>query len=187
MAWRNLLESIVQSSLNNIKKCVEEANADQCADVLVAVADAVYSPLKPVDAGLGEARRLASQISSLLANAFIQLSSASGNEALVEETYRRVVELVKTQEPHTMTSKILLEAGVGLEPAWAPEPREAVAKTLKDYVEPEEELVLRRRRREPRKPNPVRDIRKTLRDLGRRDPILARSIHDMLAAIGVPL
>ncbi len=188
MAWRGLIESIFEVSVRKVKECVEKGEVEECVSTLLASADALYSPLKPIDAGFGEAKRLASQLASLVADVFIHVAREARGDEFVANVYAGVTEARRTLTTvHPAAQSILVEAVKGVTPSWAPEPREAVYMTLKDYVEPEQPQLPRRRRREPRRLDPVRDARRVLRELGRRDPILARALQDILKREGLPV
>lgn len=190
MAWRALIETIFDHALGLVDSCIEEARPEECSKSLLSGADAVYSPLKPIDAGLGEARRLAARLAGLIADYFIyRLYTVPEGDEKIKAVYE---ELKKTYtelgEPAEYTKKILEGAGApAVEPAWAKEAREGLVKTLKDYVEPEPSQALRRRRREPRRLDPVRDAKIKLRELGRLDPLLARRIQEILSSHGMSL
>ena len=185
MAWRSLIELIFEASLNRVRECVEKGDAEACAATLLSAADALYSPLKPVDTGFGEAKRMAAQLASLVADAFIHLAAGSRGDEFVGAVYSLVSEARRSRGPGPLTEAILVEAAKGVTPSWAPEPREAVYNTLKEYVEPEQPPYPRRRRREPRRLDPLRDARRVLREIGRRDPILARSLQELLRRAGL--
>ncbi|HID41102.1 MAG TPA: hypothetical protein EYP33_02980, partial [Pyrodictium sp.] len=67
MAWRNIMASIFEAAISHVEStCTGEGSEPAaCARALVAAADALYTPLKPVDSGLGEARRVATMLASL--------------------------------------------------------------------------------------------------------------------------
>ncbi len=187
MAWRSLLESIFEAAVRRVTGCLETGTPEDCASTLIAAADALYSPLKPIDTGLGEAKRLSSQLAALVANAFIQLAREKRGDEFIAQVYRVVSEARKSlTQPHPNVNAILVEAAKGVTPSWAPEPREAVYMKLKDYVEPEQPAIPRRRR-QPRRLDPLRDSRRLLRELGRVDPILARAVQDILRRTGLQL
>ncbi len=185
MAWRSLIELIFETSLQRLRECIEKSDVETCTATLVSAADALYSPLKPIDTGFGEAKRLASQLATLVADAFIHLAASEKGDEFVAAVYSGVAEAKRVETPAPFTEAILVEAAKGVTPSWAPEPREAVYNTLKEYVEPEQPQLPRRRRREPKRLDPLRDARRVLREIGRRDPILARSLQDVLRRIGV--
>ncbi len=183
MAWRNIIVKIVRRGLEMIsRECIESFEAAKCAEALIAFADAVYSPLKPVDAGLGEAKRIASRLASIAPNYFLARAIASIGEERAKEVY----EAVKSREwPQPVPGAATILEGVGVKPASAPEPREAVVKELADYFEPPTPPRPRRRRQEPRRPDPLRELRRILRELGRRDPLLARALATTLRGLSV--
>jgi hypothetical protein len=188
LAWRGLIEAIFEASIRRVKECVEKGVVEDCVSTLMASADALYSPLKPIDTGFGEAKRLASQLASLVADVFIYTAREARGDEFVANVYAGVSEVRRSLTTvHPVAEAILVEAVKGVTPSWAPEPREAVYMTLKDYVEPEQPQLPRRRRREPRRLDPIRDARRVLRELGRRDPILARALQDILKREGFPV
>lgn len=187
MAWRSLLESVFEAALKRVLSCVDSGSPEDCTSALLAAADALYSPLKPVDTGLGEAKRLSSQLAALVADAFIHVARERRGDEFLAQVYSGLREARKSvTEPHPDASAILVEAAKGVVASWAPEPREAVYMKLRDYVEPEQPPVPRRRR-QPRRLDPIRDARRLLRELGRVDPILARAVQDALKRAGIPL
>jgi hypothetical protein len=191
LAWRSIMAGVFSKALSRVvAECLEGGDAERCAEVLIAAADAVYSPLKPVDSGLGEARRIASRLAGIIANALL----AAAREKGVEDKVRAAYEVLKEkglEGDYSSTVKLILdEAGASIyEPAQSREARETLFSDLKVYFEPEQEqFVLRRRRRQsPRPANPQAALRRLLRELGRYDPLLARQITEELKAVGIPL
>ncbi len=185
MAWRNMMTSIVASSLNTIKtKCLEgELEPEKCAKALMASADAVYSPLKPIDSGLGEARRVASMLAAIIANAFlIRFLEERGEEPLKDVL--EALKNIREEDLSNEVKKILQDAQVAIEPASASEPRESLYKDIDEYVNPPQPSIPRRRR-QPRRPDPRQRLRRLIRDLGRRDPILAKAVARALREWGL--
>ena len=187
MAWRSLLDSLFAASLDLVDSCIEEGKPEECSETLLSGADAVYSPLKPIDAGLGEARRLAARLAGLLADYFIyRLYTRPEGDEKIKKVYSLLKEAYSSrEEPAGRVGEIFERAGLVLDPAWTREAREGLVKTFKDYVEPEQPSIPRRRRREPRRLDPIRDARIKLRELGRLDPLLAKRIHEILAGHGM--
>lgn len=187
LAWRNMMTSIIGASLEAINKtCLEdELDPQNCARTLLASADAVYSPLKPIDSGLGEARRVASMLAAIIANTFlIRFLEERGEEPL-----REVLEALKSlkdTELRDEVKRILDNAQVAIEPASAREPRESLYKDIEEYLNPPQPPIPRRRR-QPRKPDPRQRLRRLMRDLGRRDPILAKAVAKTLRTKGISI
>ena len=186
MAWRSIVGSIVEESLRRATACAREGEPVECAKVLLAAADAIYAPLKPVDSGLGEARRVASMLAAIVSNSF--LAAAEGREN-AEDFLRAVLagleELRGSETPIDEAAAILEAAGAAaFTPAVSKEARETIYTDVKSYVEPPQPQV-RRRRRAPRRPDPRQNLRRVLRELGRRDPILAKQVSQVLRSIGL--
>jgi len=183
------MASVFSKALDHVfKACIEGEDAGQCAQALLSAADALYSPLKPVDSGLGEARRIASRLSSIIANAVLAAARERGVEDRLHSAYEVLKEKGLDEDYSELVSNILRSAGASVyEPARSREAREAILGDLKEYFEPEEEqFVLRRRRRGTRRqPNPQAALRRLLRELGRYDPLLARHISEELRAKGI--
>ena len=179
MAWRDLIGRIFEVVLARLTESVDDV--EKSANTLVAAADALYSPLKAIDAGFGEARRLASRFSSLAAAVYAHHALAKAGEETLKQVVKALEKVVETysDKPHPEAKKILEEANVTVELAFAPEPREAVVKSIRDYVEPKQP-TLTRRRRAARKPEPQRDIRRILRELGRINPMLAYTLTNIV-------
>jgi len=188
LAWRALVSSIMESALKSLDECIE--GSVDCAELLVAAADALYSPLGMVDAGFGEARRLASKLASLVAAALYYKLIASKGEEEAKELLTKIHEALREavgREPGELAEKILREAGVTIPVSYAPEPREAIIKSIADYLGYGREHR-GRRRRQPRKPDPLRDMRRILRELGRRNPMLAYTLSTTISRLlGVSL
>ncbi|WP_317895412.1 hypothetical protein [Pyrofollis japonicus] len=186
LAWRNMMTNIIASSIETVKKsCLEgELEAEECAKALIAAADAVYSPLKPVDSGLGEARRIAGILSSILANAFIVMFVNERGEEPLKDVLNALKEL-REGDVSDKVKEILEAAQVVVEPATAPEPREAMYKDIEEYVNPPQPQIPRRRRQQVRKPDPNQRLRRLIRELGRRDPILAKAVARLLRERGI--
>jgi len=187
LAWRNIMASIVRASLDYVGECLG-TDPSECARRLIASADAVYSPLRPVDSGFGEARKIASTLASIIANAFISMAESKlGGDALtfLGEVAARLREEAKTGE--TFAREVLERAGAGLvEPSVSKEARESLVSDIVEYVEPPQPATWRRRRSPPRRPDPRQRLRRLLRELGRRDPLLARELGQLLRSLGVP-
>lgn len=179
------MTNIIAAALNSIKDAclVGELDPRKCARKLVASADAIYSPLKPIDSGLGEARRVASILAAIVANAFlIGFLNERGEEPLKDVLNE--LGNIKDQEISEEVREILQTAQVAIEPASAKEPRESLYKDIDEYVNPPQPAIPRRRR-QPRKPDPQQRLRRLIRDLGRRDPILAKSVARVLRSWGI--
>ncbi len=189
MAWRNIMASVFAKALEAaLKSCVEGENAEECAKTLLAAADAVYSPLKPVDSGLGEARRIAARLAGIIANAVLVAAREKSAEEKVRGAFEKLKEMGLEQDYKDIVARILEEAGAAVyEAAQSREAREALFEDLKAYFEPEQEqFVLRRRRRTtPRPANPQATLRRLVREVGRYDPILARQISEELRSRGL--
>jgi hypothetical protein len=189
LAWRNIIVGVFSKALEKVvSSCIEGEDAERCAESLIAAADAVYSPLKPVDSGLGEARRIASRLAGVIANAVLVAAREKGVEDKVKAAYEILKEKGIEGDYRDLVKTILNEAGAALyEPATSKEARETVLSDLKAYFEPEQEqFVLRRRRRQTPKPaNPQSALRRLIRELGRYDPMLARQIVEELKATGI--
>ena len=189
LAWRSIMAGVFSKALTRaIPQCLRGDYAEKCAESLLAAADAVYSPLKPVDSGLGEARRIASRLAGIIVNAVLVAAREKGVEDKVRSVYEVLKERGLEGDYSSLVKKILDEAGASLyEPAQSREARETVFSNLKAYFEPEhEQFVLRRRRRRaPRPANPQTTLRRLVRELGRYDPLLARQITEELRAIGL--
>ncbi len=190
MAWRNIVDSIFDASLELINECVESRDAEACAGNLLAAADAAYTPLKPVDAGLGEARRIASLIAGIIANSFILLARERlGEEAdsFIKAVSERLKELQEQYAAESLAGRVLEKAAVtGFEPAVSREARESLVNDIVEYVEPPRQAIPRRRR-QPRRPEPRQRLRRLLRELGRRDPVTAKSLSLKLRRLGIPV
>lgn len=186
MAWRDIMGSILEASLRRVLSCIEGGDAEKCARYLLASADAIYAPLKPIDSGLGEARRIASLLAGIVSNSFLlEASGREGGEALIRDTLMVLEELRGRDSPVDEAKEILSDANVaGFEPAVSREARETIYSDLKNYVEPPQPPVPRRRR-QPRRPDPRQAIRRALRELGRRDPVLAKQVSQILRRLGV--
>ncbi len=183
MAWRTLVSSILESVLRSLDKCVE--GEVDCAELLIAAADALYSPLGMVDAGFGEARRLASKLASLVAAAlYYKLLKSLGEEG-AREVLKKIHEALSSaagEAPSRLAEEILREANVTIPVSYAPEPREAIVKSIADYLGVGRGQRLRRRR-QPRKPDPLRDMRRILREIGRRNPMLAYALSTSIGGV----
>ncbi len=186
MEWIILLESIIAKSLDHVDVCIESnGSGEDCGRALLAAADAIYSPLKPVDHGLGQARKLAAQLAGLVADYFIyKLYTRPEGDDLIREAYRWALENYRENKPFEEASKILAEAGVAIEPGWAIEARKGIVETLRDYVDPKPPASYRRRR-EPRRLDPVRDARTKLKTIGKMKASLAKSVETVLKAHGM--
>ena len=181
-----MISSLIGASLDLLSECVG-GDGDVCAERLLAAADAAYTPLKPIDSGLGEARRIASSLAAIVANAFILMESGKLGEAEALEHLKTVLEELRerAKKPEPRASIVIERAGLeGFEPAWSPEARESLVHDIQEYVEPPQPSIPRRRR-QPRRPDPRQRLRRLLRELGRRDPILAREVAQLLRARGL--
>lgn len=179
------MTNIIIAALSSIRDAclVGELDPRKCAEKLIASADALYSPLKPIDSGLGEARRVASILAAIVANAFlIGFLNERGEEPL--RSVLSELEGVKDKDLREEVREILQAAQVAIEPASAKEPRESLYKDIDEYVNPPQPAIPRRRR-QPRKPDPRQRLRRLIRDLGRRDPILAKSVAKALRSWGI--
>ncbi len=188
MAWRDIVGPIVAAALDEVLSCVEEGSLEKCARLLLASADALYAPLKPVDSGLGEARRLASRLAGVISNAFLVRAREKWGETGPEyhELLEALEKLREEKNPLPEAAEILAKAGLqGFEPAVSREARETIYSDVKNYVEPPQPTIPRRRRRQVRRPDPRQALRRILRELGRRDPILAKQINQTLLRLGV--
>lgn len=179
MAWRELISRVFEVVLAKLAESVDDV--EKSANMLVAAADALYSPLKAIDAGFGEARRLASRFSSLAAAVYAHRVLVKAGEEALKQVFEALGKIVETysNKPHPEAKKILEEANVAIELAFALEPREAVVKSIRDYVEPRQPMLVRRRK-VVRKPEPQRDIRRILRELGRINPMLAYTLTNIV-------
>jgi len=179
VAWRELISRVFEVVLAKLAETVDDV--EKSANVLVAAADVLYSPLKAIDAGFGEARRLASRLSSLAAAVYAHRVLAKAGEEALKQVFEALEKVVETysDKPHPEAKKILEEANIVIELAFAPEPREAIAKSIRDYVEPRQPMLVRRRR-VVRKPEPQRDVRRILRELGRINPMLAYTLTNIV-------
>jgi len=179
VAWRDLIGRIFEVALAKLTENVDDV--EKSANTLIAAADALYSPLKVIDAGFGEARRLASRFSSLAAAVYAHHALARAGEEILRQVVEALEKVVETysDKPHPEAKKILEEANVTVELAFAPESREAVVKSIRDYIEPKQTMPTRRRRI-ARKPEPQRDIRRILRELGRVNPMLAYTLTNIV-------
>ncbi len=187
MAWRNILSAIVDASLDYIAECID-GEPSACAERLIASADALYSPLKPIDSGFGEARRIASALAAIIANSFIiQVEEKKGVEA--EDFLKKVAERLEEikGEKRSLAGPVLEKAGsTVIEAAFSPEARESLVKDILEYVEPPQPNVWKRRRRiQPRRPDPRQRLKRLLRELGRTNPIFAREITQLLRSRGL--
>ena len=186
MAWRGLMSSLIEASLDLLSECVG-GDSGVCAERLLAAADAMYTPLKPIDSGLGEAKKIASSLAAIIANAFILMETGKLGEQEALEHLKSVLEQLeekaKSAEPKAFL--VIEKAGLeGFEPASSPEARESLVSDIREYVEPPQPAIPRRRR-QPRRPDPRQRLRRLLRELGRRDPILAREVAQLLRGRGV--
>ena len=188
MAWRNIMASIFEAAINHVESACtgEGSEPTACAKALVAAADALYTPLKPVDSGLGEARQIATVLAGLVANTFIYMASKDKDTDFIKSVKSELEETVKSEEPLEEVKAILEKASATLEPAKLDDARRALFNEISEYVEPPQPAIPRRRRRQPRKPDPVQNLRRLVRELGRRDPLLAKQIARLLKAKGVP-
>jgi len=179
VAWRDLIGRIFEVVLAKLIEGVDDV--EKSANMLIAAADALYSPLKAIDAGFGEARRLASRFSSLAAAVYAHHVLAKAGEDVLRQVVEALEKIVEaySDKPHPEAKKILEEANVTVELAFAPEPREAVVKSIRDYVEPRQ-TMLTRRRKVARKPEPQRDVKRILRELGRVNPMLAFTLSNIV-------
>ncbi|KSW11317.1 hypothetical protein CF15_00125 [Pyrodictium occultum] len=189
MAWRNIMASILEAALDHIEaSCTSgEADAARCAKALVAAADALYTPLKPIDSGLGEARRIATSFASLVANVFIYNAASNKGEEFIKSVMQELKETIKSDEPLEEAKSILEKVSAAMQPARLDDSREAVFNEVRDYLEPPQPAIPRRRRRQPRRPDPLQNIRRLIRELGRRDPLLAKQVARILKARGLPV
>ncbi|HIQ24126.1 MAG TPA: hypothetical protein EYH50_03665 [Pyrodictium delaneyi] len=188
MAWRNIMASIFEAAINHVEStCARDGSEPiACARALVAAADALYTPLKPVDSGLGEARRVATMLASLVANTFIYMVSKDKDIEFIKSVRSELEGIVNTEKPLEEVEAILEKASATMTPAKLDDAREAVLNEISEYIEPPQPTIPRRRRRQPRRPNPAQNIRRLVRDLGRRDPLLAKQIARLLKAKGIP-
>ncbi len=181
------MESIILTSLKEVESCIDEKNPGTCATRLLASVDAIYTPLKPINSGLGEVRRISSLLAGILANTFIELARKKfGDEA--EEFLRATMEeLGKTIEDTVDYVRSILEkANIQFfEPAMSREARESLYNDIKEYVEPPKPSISRRRRLPPRRPDPRQRLFRLLKELGRRDPFISKFIDMELRKIGV--
>ena len=189
MAWRNIMASIFEKAISYVEAACLGENTEpaSCARALVAAADALYTPLKPVDSGLGEARRIAGILSGLVANTFLCMASQNKDEEFIKAVRAELEEAIKIEAPLGEVKAILKEATAAtLEPAKLDDARETLLNDIRDYVEPPQPTIPRRRRRQPRRPDPAQNLRRLVRELGRRDPTLAKQIARLLKAKSVP-
>ncbi len=184
MVWRDVLSRVVEASLEHVLSC-----EGGCGRRLVAAADAVYAPLAPVDTGSGEVKTLAARLASIVAHSFVYHALPRGIDA-VRAALEEAEGVVKEGGVPEDAKSILEKAGVAFEPSPAEEPRHAVLNSLRYYVEAYEEALQPRRRgrraRPPSQQDAVRHIRRLLREIGRRDPFLAKSISSVLRGRGIP-
>ena len=186
MAWRSMIGSIVAEALRAVTGCAKSGDAETCARRLIASADAIYAPLKPVDSGLGEARRVASLLAGIVANAFLAAAREREDSDSFLHGVLEVLERLKNEPPPEEAGELLAAAGAAaFQPAVSREARESIVGDVRAYVEPPQPQVPRRRRRQPRRPEPAQSLRRALRELGRRDPILAKQISQLLRSQGL--
>jgi len=188
VAWRNIIGSIIAEALREIVDCAKGEDAALCAEKLVAAADALYAPLKPVDSGLGEARRIASLLAGIVVNAFLAAArEREDSEVFLRDVLARLAELKTQPEPVDAAREILERAGGAVfPPAVSREARETIYSDLAGFVEPPKPVFPRRRRqRQLRRPDPQQTLRRLLRELGRRDPMLAKQASQLLKELGV--
>ena len=188
MVWRDVLSRIVGAALEEALSCSES-----CGKILIAAADAVYAPLAPIDTGSGELKAFASRLAGIVAHAYVYRIFPEGIEA-IRSVLNEAEELVRSGGEVEEAKRILEKAGAAFEPRPAEEPRVAVLNSLRYYVqmydEYQEALESRRRRRGLRPPSQqdaVRHIRRLLREVGRRDAFLAKSISMQLRQHGIPV
>ncbi|ABM80292.1 hypothetical protein [Hyperthermus butylicus] len=187
MAWRNIMSSVFSKVLDHVvEACIRGEDEKACKEALLAAADTLYTPLKPVDTGLGVARMIASRLAAIAANAVLQLARSESKEATIRAAYELLKES-RDDDVNDLVKKLLNEAGASIyEPAVSREARESLFSDLKAYFEPEQpQLVLRRRRIPKRSADPLQSLRRLLRELGRQDPILARQLSMELKRRGV--
>ena len=188
MVWRDVISKIIGAALEETLSCSES-----CGRKLVAAADAVYAPLAPIDTGSGELKAFASRLASIVAHAYVYKVFPEGIEA-IRSVLNEAEELVKSGGGVEDARRILEKAGVAFEPRPAEEPRIAVLNSLRYYVqmydEYQEAMETRRRRRGVRPPSQqdaIRHIRRLLREIGRRDAFLAKSISMQLRQHSIPV
>jgi hypothetical protein len=186
VAWRNLVGSILEEALRSVVECAKSGEPSTCARLLIASADAVYTPLKPVDSGLGEARRIASLLAGIVSNSFILAAQQREDADSFLRSVLESLEAVKEEARPLEEASTILEraSATAFQPAVSREARETIYSDLKNYVEPPRPAVPRRRR-QPRRPDPRQNLRRLLRELGRRDPILAKQVSQQLRGLGV--
>ncbi len=187
MVWRDVLSRIIEAALDEALSCSEA-----CGRILVAAADAVYAPLAPIDTGSGEIKAFASRLASIVAHSYVYHVFPQGIEA-IRSVLNEAEEVVKQGGELEEAKRMLEKAGAAFEPRPAEEPRHAVLNSLRYYVDMYDEYMAviesRRRRRGVRPPSQqdaVRHIRRLLREVGRRDAFLAKSISSVLRARGIP-
>ncbi len=173
-------------AIKTVTECARSGEPSACAKSLIAATDAIYAPLKPVDSGLGEARRIASLLAGIVANSFLLAAAQKeDSEAFLKEVAKSLEEIKEAKEPIDEAKALLERAGAGLfAPAASREARETLYSDIKNYVEPPQPPIPRRRRA-PRRPDPSQTLRRLLRELGRRDPILAKQVSQMLRELGL--
>jgi len=183
VAWRDILSRVVGVALERVAGC-----ESGCGQLLIASADAVYAPLAPVDTGSGELKMLASKLAGILAHAYAYNALPKGIEAVRSALEEAEGVMKEGRDVSKEARSILEEAGVVLEPSPAPEPRHAVLNSLRYYIEAYEEAMAPRRRRRARPPSQqdaIRHIRRLLREIGRFDPFLAKSLNTTLRSKGL--
>lgn len=177
MSWRNLLVEIVENALVRINECLDRGSASECTSVLIASADAVYSPLRPVaDTGHGVVKKLVSSIVGILSSYFVvQLYRKGYGEKDLREVFRGLEEYVKNPSylVELDPASEIIGGDRGVEVKASMFARKALLDDLKEYTE--EDNTSTRRRRFWR-PDPTARIARLLREIGSQDPVLARAL-----------
>ncbi len=185
VSWRDILSKVVGTALDRVLGC-----ESSCGVLLIASADAVYAPLAPVDTGSGELKMLASKLAGILAHSYAYNALPRGIDAVRAALEEAENVMKEGRDVEQEARSILQKAGISIEPSPALEPRHAVLNSLRYYIEAYEEAMAPRRRRRTRPPSQqdaVRHVRRLLREIGRFDPFLAKSINTVLRSKSIPV
>jgi hypothetical protein len=178
---------MISKTLDMLEQCSAEESPRKCLAIVYGSLRSIYTLMRPADTGLGAIRRLSSMLAGVLTSYLILLhTSKLGEESSIEELLERFLEESKRLgeglndgDVVEVVRSLLGELGAGV-PDPVPLPPEVVNAVIKDFEEYlsslRQQYVWRRRARRPK--NPVIELKRLLREIGRIDPILAREVHN---------